>query len=489
MCIKCNLTIHTKYCRVESDPNFDPLVNLQCVDKILIMANGLIHMVNVDLELNKAAKVPCNTIDVKYVRKTEWTESADDAPKDDKTQAPKADAGEATVGTSAAAMKPPTPKTTMDAEAKEAPKNIVDKIIADFAECETEAAPSGGGYFSELVITCGSSSSKPPRLLSSSRVRLLNHRSNRIISRSIGAARNGPTKIEFSSSAAQLSLSGGSGVSSLLVKNLDKAAKAYEFSEDNEKCEKISTFRKRRLADKKYEFCEDNTENIIPYAKMRSVVRNPTLAHKFSMQSPVHSPPPAYDFNVPSPHHTHRASPSYGFRSPCGSPVGNRLMMMSPPARSYFMKSPSCTRASTMSPRSGQSAIKRPYYIDALLENVSNYVILSPRSDDCDNARSGSHPLCEVNVDGRSNQMNAVESKSVGAEDANKPMCSIKLIRRYVEEDDAASVITSEEGKANRSKTSVSQVTNSSLQTTAFHRATTLRCRWKFTAPDIPICK
>jgi len=48
---------------------------------------------------------------------------------------------------------------------------------------------------------------------------------------------------------------------------------AYEFSEDNEKYEKISTFRKRRLAEKKYEFSEDNSENIIPFTKVRLAVR------------------------------------------------------------------------------------------------------------------------------------------------------------------------------------------------------------------------
>lgn len=134
------------------------------------------------------------------------------------------------------------------------------------------------------------------------------------------------------------------GGSSSSNKNLDKAAKAYEFSEDNEKCEKISTFRKRRLADKKYEFCEDNTENIIPYNRMRSVIRTPTLHQKISRHSPAaqsnvmsysSSPPSTIDIS-PS-FHTHRASPSYGFRSPvgsiCGSPVGNRFHMMSPPGK------------------------------------------------------------------------------------------------------------------------------------------------------------
>lgn len=53
--------------------------------------------------------------------------------------------------------------------------------------------------------------------------------------------------------------------------NIDKkqAEKAYEFTEENEKCEKLSSFRKKRLAEKKYEFSEDNTENIVPFHMLR----------------------------------------------------------------------------------------------------------------------------------------------------------------------------------------------------------------------------
>lgn len=99
-----------------------------------------------------------------------------------------------------------------------------------------------------------------------------------------------------------------------------------------------------------------------------------------------------------------------------------------------------------MSPRSLQN-IKRPYY-DTILDLHSN-LILSPRSDDCDSNKthSGNFPLSEVkplNIDLRSAQQNISEKNSNETDD--KPMCSIKLIRHYVEEDDAASVITSEEG-------------------------------------------
>ncbi|KAK0166770.1 hypothetical protein PV327_004257 [Microctonus hyperodae] len=51
-----------------------------------------------------------------------------------------------------------------------------------------------------------------------------------------------------------------------------EAEKAYEFTDDaQETCEKLSSFRKRRLADKKYEFREEaeDTENIIPFKHIR----------------------------------------------------------------------------------------------------------------------------------------------------------------------------------------------------------------------------
>lgn len=358
LCIKCNFTIHTKYCRTDTDPTFNPTVNLQCLDKILIVANGLIHMIHIDLHMNKQIKPYTNSIDVKYVRTR--TKSKPDTSQPDKVNE------NLTVLSSCSTTKRsnlPT-KTTKERpnssnvydDQKVAknpePKNIVEKIIADFAECETDSMPierqphqqsqlprtnTTQNNFNELVITCRNNVDKPLKSTSSTKVRLLNHRSNRIISKSVTNLKNSITKVDFGGTqATNPTIPGGSSNSA--NKNLDKAAKAYEFSEDNEKCEKISTFRKRRLADKKYEFSEDNTENIIPYNRMRSVIRNPTLHQKISRHSSAQSNVMSFSSSPPSTfeitsYHTHRASPSYGFRSPCGSPVGNRFHMMSPPGK------------------------------------------------------------------------------------------------------------------------------------------------------------
>lgn len=384
-------------------------------------------MIRIDLQMNKSVKPFTNTLDMKYIRahtKTKSEIAADQCggsgsgggdsyvvspvdssklPNTNKCFNDQITSKATTKDKFSYAMASNDRDTSVDSE----PKNIVEKIIADFAECESDVVMmwqqpqaqqqqqqqqkpqrqqqpaqmqqqkskqsqtqqhqqqqqkqqqphqpqssrknSTPNNFNELIITCRNNIDKPLNATSSTKVRLLNHRSNRIISRSVSHLKNSITKVDFgtnqgqttnasTTTAATTTIPGGS---SLLNKNLDKAAKAYEFSEDNEKCEKISTFRKRRLADKKYEFCEDNTENIIPYNRMRSVIRTPTLHQKISRHSPAaqsnvmsYSSSPPSTFDISTSFHTHRASPSYpGFRSPCGSPVGNRFLMMSPPGR------------------------------------------------------------------------------------------------------------------------------------------------------------
>lgn len=503
LCIKCNFTIHTKYCRADTDPIFRPDVNLQCVDRILIVANGFIHMVSVDLSMNKQSKPFANTIDAKYVRSRARTSQDADRPSElaGRERPEVADSGPAAMmaanesrasdersrqhadeaiddlgalrspmghQASLPSVSPPLPPPPQPQRPPQPPqsqrtepRSIVEKIIADFAEFESETLPtdkqsqhqsrtfspttsaaSTPNNFNELIIMCRNSSSiESHKPNSPAKVRLLNHRGSRIITKNMNVRTNSITTIELGAAVPGASTN----------KNLDKAAKAYEFSEDNEKCEKISTFRKRRLADRKYEFSEDNTENIIPYNRMRAFIRSPKMHQKMAKQSAsasslIAASPPNYELS-PS-YHTHRASPSYGFRSPCGSPVGNRFIMVSPPSRSCLTsKSPSRPRSSAMSPRASQQPnIKRHYY-DAIMDPHS--LVLSPRSDECDAAKMAciNFPLSEVkpsNIDLRSVHQTAAEKAAADADD--KPMCSIKLIRHYVEEDDAASVITSEEG-------------------------------------------
>ncbi|XP_046960748.1 uncharacterized protein LOC124530572 [Vanessa cardui] len=70
------------------------------------------------------------------------------------------------------------------------------------------------------------------------------------------------------------------------------AEKTYEFVEEAEtKCEKLSMFRKRRLADKKYEFSEDNNENIVPFRVLRSNRKYYTGSTSKSQSKRAKSPP------------------------------------------------------------------------------------------------------------------------------------------------------------------------------------------------------
>lgn len=494
-----------KYSQSESDIKYEPKINLNCPDRILIFSDGLIHMINITLELNKPLKTCSNSLDISYISRKGCTtidESIGDrilpviATSTTNPQPIIKPVSEAH-DISRAPLAPPSIRESTK------PETIVARIIADFAECETADSPSQEKYtrcertvtptvaasnsssarhFDELVITCsgGTSTDVQPNTSGtpSSRVRLISHRSHRQIAANnlIKAAGNIKTVDLQSTTSA-----------TIVNKNLDKAAKAYEFSEDNEKCEKISTFRKRRLAEKKYEFSEDNSENIIPFAKLRSTAlksfsfraRQHAKAASLSPSS-HHSLAGATSIDVlngmastgggggvplqPPPPHTHRASPSHGFRSPCGSPVGNRYIM-SPPGRTsatFCGRSPTYAKPFSSPHR---SHIGKHSYFDAIaIENP----LLSPRSigDGGDfeggtksNSSNGSQqqqqqqqPLSEVRPSniyvmfGQPNNSSSTMSGTEKSGEKDKPICAKKLVRRYVEEDDATSVITSEEG-------------------------------------------
>lgn len=444
LCIKCNLTIHSKYSRCESDPIFDPKINLNCPKRIVLVTNGLIHMLNIELECNKPIKTCSNSLDIAYINRLDGNH---DEHASDECMPLSADIKEKpntlpekSNALPIAKMKQIEPKQT---------ENIVARIIADFAECETDYPLQGkhtyvekaskvpNKFFEELVITCsGNSQNSVADAATSSkttgnRVRLLNHRSNPIYTKTLNPARNGITTVDLQGSSTAATTTSN--------KAFDKAAKAYEFSEDNEKCEKISTFRKRRLADKKYEFSEDNSENIIPFAKLRSNRQMTFRSNPYSSPNSQNSgfiSPSHTNFDIV---HTHRASPNHGFRSPCGSPVSNRHIM-SPPVRatSLYGRSPTYTK-SFSSPR----LLGRRTYFDQM---DSPLQLLSPRSDEFEVLKT-IQPLNGV----KQTNMDVTNYGFIGGNldklETEKPSCSKKLVRRFVEVDDATSVITSEEGK------------------------------------------
>lgn len=395
LCIKCNLTIHTKYSRTECDPKFLPNINLCCPNKIIMMGNGFIHVINIDLQVPKIScsnkllvTIPSSNINADIASETVPLASCSTAnavnliPSNETIVMSETGA---TIGDQVNLKKishlehhynksddsnNKFSNHGCDNSNKILSRNsIVDKIIADFAECETDCNPiidktnlyaqhmektflSNTKNYDELVITCPSSSSattvdssniweniQPSKKATGSNIQLVNHNINKI--------RKYVQNIRTScSSVFPNSTSNTTNSPSTTSKQV------YEFSEDNENCEKISTFRKRRLADKKYEFSDYNSENIVPFnINLRKRVPNRLHASSTGIGAGVpstssvstssvtamscSSSQPYGLFNSASSNyevtnHQHRASPSHGFRSPCGSPVGNRCLR-SPP--------------------------------------------------------------------------------------------------------------------------------------------------------------
>lgn len=131
------------------------------------------------------------------------------------------------------------------------------------------------------------------------------------------------------------------------------AEKAYEFIEENEKCEKLSSFRKKRLAEKKYEFSEDNSENIVPFNSLR---RDRKYLNRSQSRYGIRSP----DFNS-----LFLSPRSPGLRSPMQSPNSRTAGQFSPSgARNLYC--PSATRNSphhSKSPISPRGDSARKFYV------------------------------------------------------------------------------------------------------------------------------
>lgn len=130
------------------------------------------------------------------------------------------------------------------------------------------------------------------------------------------------------------------------------AEKAYEFTEENEKCEKLSSFRKKRLADKKYEFSEDNSENIVPFNSLRREKRYLYRSQNRCIRSP--------DFS---------SSLFLNPRSPMQSP-NSRCSQFSPGSIRSLRNSPHHSK-SPLSPR--ESARKFNVYSPSLDSDCSDF--------------------------------------------------------------------------------------------------------------------
>ncbi|XP_067617826.1 uncharacterized protein [Eurosta solidaginis] len=517
LCLKCNLTIHTKYSSTESDPKFNSHINLICPERILIVSNGFMHMLHIELMPATIANnnlTPQQQLQLTSCRSTPCNESS--------------------AASISSVERRLLPLTAEEQASCDNHNNIIARIISDFSDVETDSTHSsevpiratpnetittspGSALtfvsrktYDEVIFTCSGSAS--PKAANSSatssttinnvanstdatsntaastsgltntssggstaRFSLINHRGrrhHRIVTKSF---RNGVTTIDLQTTIP----STNSPISATMADRLN----AYEFSEDNEKCEKISILRKRRLADKKYEFSEENSENIVPFTKIRSAKKNPSTlshyttsygssstrslhrsattstasgSHSFynspcaspsSSPHPSHASPSNYgDARHCTPPPLHRASPiaslQQGFRSPpYSSPVGAGLTRS--PSR-HVTQHPHIYAGSispsqhTISPATQQMLSFKPLGTLSPLQ-----VSMAKRHLDLSGAMS---PNANVPfLSPRREENRVMEMPLQAGSMLEKPLCTKKFKRRFVEEDDAASVITSEE--------------------------------------------
>ncbi|EDV93113.1 uncharacterized protein LOC6564021 [Drosophila grimshawi] len=451
-CINCHLTVHTKYSSTETDPRFEPTINLLCPERILIISNGFMHMLRIDGDTPavSSSSLPQQNYNLHGTQhsQTLLLPRTPLASEEDRCS---------------------VPFTGSEADSEH---SVVARIIADFSDIETEhtqrtnnainnninefqqrSNTESHSVCNEKIIfssNCSNGMAASSMTLSETTLPVVmqnavgpndssqaRKRNQRIVTKSY---RNGITTIDMQNTSTSSSMT-------------DKS-NAYEFSEDNEKCEKISIFRKRRLADKKYEFSEDNSENIIPFTKIRSAGRttfSPSAASSTAQRSLHRFSPTAHFFhNSPcaspssSPHPAHPAPPAQtpphiGFRSP---PSSSNLMRS--PSRNanaatvaaqiYNQKSPPLSQATqqmlsykpvgplgALSPL--QVSMAKRFDIGGSMSPNAGLSFLSPRRD----------------------EQRIVEMPVQGGLMPEKPVCTKKLRRRYVDEDDATSVITSEE--------------------------------------------
>ncbi|XP_056633600.1 uncharacterized protein LOC130443138 [Diorhabda sublineata] len=134
------------------------------------------------------------------------------------------------------------------------------------------------------------------------------------------------------------------------------AEKAYEFIEENEKYEKISSFRKKRLAEKKYEFSEDNSENIVPFNSLRRERRYLYRSQNKCIRSP--------DFNS-----LFLSPKSSGLRSPMQSPKSRNGQFSPSGARNLYCPSLRNSPHHSKSPISPKESARKFYVYSPSLDS------------------------------------------------------------------------------------------------------------------------
>ncbi|PSN51064.1 hypothetical protein C0J52_01517 [Blattella germanica] len=238
-----------------------------------------------------------------------------------------------------------------------------------------------------------------------------------------------------------------------------EAEKAYEFTDEGLEpgCEKLSSFRRRRLADKKYEFCEEgeDAENIVPFRLTRRREMSPRLK-----SPPLYLPSSPIVVSHRRRHHDALSEPPEliisGPRSPQILANDIHPITQSPnllEADKVVLRPLNRnTAAVLLSPRDRDSSgdwVKNntPGAAPPAMNSNNNKKLNVPDSvaltefGSCDKLDNGVQPM------GIRMAKKEVSSPSSNSGNTNTTRCTVQLKRRYIEVDDElVSVITDIEG-------------------------------------------
>lgn len=229
-CSKHGFILHYMFSMSQPAPEFNPDISLAFPDHLVINTGHYIHILNVSSLIPPCTSYPLSS----FCKEDEKISHLAPPP-------------------------PPPPNADCLSEASESASesfsahSVVDSILDDFSEYDLEGSDCNKP-FHELNISC-----EPLNVTGRSYHNMV---IQNVVESRIKRTQDGLFSVPHSS---------GLQKPPEKTKIIDKkiAEKAYEFTEENEKCEKLSSFRKKRLADKKYEFSEDNSENIVPFNSLR----------------------------------------------------------------------------------------------------------------------------------------------------------------------------------------------------------------------------
>ncbi|XP_068898023.1 uncharacterized protein [Tenebrio molitor] len=263
-CVKHGFVLHYMFSMAQPCPSFDPHISLAYPDHLVINTGHYIHILNVT-----TLDPPQSTVNLSNL------------VKDDDSKL---------ISQSVSSNFNDTFSEVSESPSEHFGTNsVVDAILEDFNEYDLEGNECNKP-FHELNISC-----EPLNVTGKSY-------HNTLVQNIVDPRFK---RLQNTSKDYLFSVPQSSGIQKTAEKNkIDKkiAEKAYEFIEENEKCEKLSSFRKKRLAEKKYEFSEDNSENIVPFNSLRRerrylyrsqsrCIRSPDFNSLFlSPRSPMQSP-------------------------------------------------------------------------------------------------------------------------------------------------------------------------------------------------------